>query len=366
MRRFPIVALALCALATGVVARAAESLAPWTTEDILDQRIDEEAQYSLMRMFSRSLLSAVEASAMLSAIKAAQLAGIYQVDRKVPALRAREELGGNWWEVIPAGVDAICWKEPAGRPPMIVYRKSLPSDPARLDTALSAAWNNCGLRGAPPRPYVVTITKPPPPPPPPDPELPALPPSGLAVVVTTGGKPVAGADVGIADAAGGTAAGRTDAGGVTHFEPQPGLAELWVNGPPDAGGSPRYEPFVTLIDIEGGKSQVVHVELDAMKSPPEPPPPTCDENKWHEAFNACGRGLIGDAIECLKPAYLGYAKCAAKDGVKGKPPSPVCAAQVLAKFWKCRDKLDHKQRAKECHDKANAESGCDFPMVGPN
>lgn len=364
-RRRPgfVVAFALSLLAVAALpVGAGEPLKPWTTEDVIDQRIDVDAQYSLIRMFGAGLLPAVEASAMLSAIKDEQLGGIYQIDRKIPALRAREDLGTDWWKIIPSGVDAICWRQPPGKLPLIVYRKGVPAYPERLDAALSSAWNQCRIPSAPPRPYIATIQKPPPPPPPPDPDLPPLPPSGVMVIVTSKGSPVPGADVGLSDAAGGASSGITDDKGSVMFAPAPGPAELWVNGPANPDGSPKYESFFTLVEVQGGASQVIHVELDEMTTPPKPPEPECDEDKWHEVFNACGKRLLGDATQCLKDAHVGYWKCAGKGARKGAPADPVCAARVLAKFWACKNKLDHKQKAKECHDKANAESNCDFPM----
>jgi len=119
-----------------------------TQAGVIDARIDVFAQYALLRMAkSPDPAARADASAMLGAVKAGTLAGIYKEDEQVPALRARR-VGTSWWLVIPKGEDAAVLREPA-QPPLIVFRDSVRSDAARLDPALRKAW--ASLRPAEPR-----------------------------------------------------------------------------------------------------------------------------------------------------------------------------------------------------------------------
>ncbi len=126
---------------------------PWTAKDVLDARIDVQAQYALFRLFKGTPLQRVEASQLLSAIQAEVLLGIYQQDQKVPALRA-QELGSWWGELLPAGAEGRCVVEPLGKPALIAMRRGTPADTARYDAALLDAWRDCSIGiNAPVRPY---------------------------------------------------------------------------------------------------------------------------------------------------------------------------------------------------------------------
>ncbi|MGB5215383.1 MAG: hypothetical protein WBN88_17260, partial [Anderseniella sp.] len=116
--------------------------APWTTQDVIDSRIDEYAQYALMRMFAGDWPEQKVASDMLSAVKAGELAGIYVVDQQVAALRAKE-IGKSWWTVLPKGLDAVCIQKPPSKPALIAFSKEARKDKYRLDTALNNAWHMC-------------------------------------------------------------------------------------------------------------------------------------------------------------------------------------------------------------------------------
>jgi len=131
----------------------------WRTEDIIDDRIDVHAQYALMRMFSRGGQQASDASAILSAVKSSQLEGVYLPDEGVPALRARAA-GSNWWEMIPPGKLATCYKQPEDRVPLITFRKTIKDDRDMVAEALSLAWAECAIPASPPRCYTPTIEKP--------------------------------------------------------------------------------------------------------------------------------------------------------------------------------------------------------------
>jgi hypothetical protein len=115
------------------------------TSDILDKRIDIGAQYSLMRKMGGTFEQRREASSMITAVKKGELAGILLPPRKAVSDRGqRMSPPTPYWEMIPKGQNAVCLKQPAGEPPMIVYRENM-SDP-NVDAALSDGWSQCGLR----------------------------------------------------------------------------------------------------------------------------------------------------------------------------------------------------------------------------
>lgn len=157
------VGLALAVVVAGIgeplAGRPQPGAKPWTTQNVIDARIDVEAQTSLIRMFESGADAAVTASVILSAVKAGHLAGIYQQDQRAPALRA-QKVGKGWWQLFdgtPSGRLAICWKEPPGSAPMMVLRRGVKSGRDTLDPALRDAWEQCGLPTAAPRPYVRTL-----------------------------------------------------------------------------------------------------------------------------------------------------------------------------------------------------------------
>ncbi len=119
----------------------------WTTQDVIDQRISVDAQYSLIRMCrSQDNAKRDDVTSMLSAIiDDGTLAGIYQVNHQPPAMRAGA-LGTGWWNLIPKGNDSTCVKGMGGRgksAPMIVYRKNIGPYKSRVDQALKTAWRMC-------------------------------------------------------------------------------------------------------------------------------------------------------------------------------------------------------------------------------
>jgi hypothetical protein len=110
-------------------------------------------------MFENGSEEGTDASAILSAVKAEVLAGIYQQDQKKPALRA-QKVGKGWWQLFDAQSSdrlVFCWKEPASAPPMLVMRKGVKSSKESLDPALREAWKECGLPSEPSKPYEVTL-----------------------------------------------------------------------------------------------------------------------------------------------------------------------------------------------------------------
>lgn len=129
---------------------------PWTTQDVIDERIDVQAQFALMRMLAGEPPDRGLASAVLTAIVGGDLAGVYREDRRAPALRARG-LGTGWWTLVPPGRVAVCVTAPETEPPMIAVRRGAEKDPDAYDRGLAEAWAECGLPAAPPRPYVETL-----------------------------------------------------------------------------------------------------------------------------------------------------------------------------------------------------------------
>lgn len=147
---------ALCLFVSVASAQAgvpAGPVPPWTPKDVLDARIDVQAQYALFRMLKGTPAQRVDASHMLSAVKSGALQGIYQENQKVPALRA-QALGTWWGRILPRGVEGICMTEPASKPPVVAMRQGTPTDKARYDRSLAAARGQCLVLIAwPVRPY---------------------------------------------------------------------------------------------------------------------------------------------------------------------------------------------------------------------
>jgi hypothetical protein len=132
----------------------------WTTEDVLDDRIDNHAQSAMMRMFARGGEAAEDASAMLCAVKTRELEGIVVSNHRWPALRA-QEANSRYWHIIPQGAQSECYKEPAERPPLIVFREQIQDDRDGLGESLSDTWKNrCGIPPTEPRCYTPTISRP--------------------------------------------------------------------------------------------------------------------------------------------------------------------------------------------------------------
>ncbi|MBM5811304.1 MAG: hypothetical protein FJ191_04970 [Gammaproteobacteria bacterium] len=131
---------------------------PWTPKDVMDSRIDVQGQYALFRLLKGDPVQRIDASNLLSAVKAGALKGIYQEDQQVPAMRA-VELGKWWGQLLPKEVDGVCLTEPAGKPPIIAMRRGTPPDKARYDAALVTAWRQCGIAPIwPLRPYDPSAT----------------------------------------------------------------------------------------------------------------------------------------------------------------------------------------------------------------
>ncbi|MDH5426732.1 MAG: S8 family peptidase [Nitrospirota bacterium] len=104
------------------------------------------AKQSLLRMLIHGDLQARrEASGMVKATEDGTLAGIFQSSKGPVASRGQRMIPPRgWWDLIPQGQLGMCLQEPAGEPPMIIYRNQ-EMQPSVLDDTLRKAWRQCGL-----------------------------------------------------------------------------------------------------------------------------------------------------------------------------------------------------------------------------
>jgi hypothetical protein len=243
----------------------------WTTQDVIDPRIDVQAQYSLMRMFQSGGEEAADASAILSAVKSELLAGIYQQDQQKPALRA-QKLGKGWWQLFNGQSPdrlAFCWKEPAASPPMIVMRKGVKSTREGLDPALRAAWQECGIPNATPKPYDPTL--------PPQKPQPSGGGSGSLRVMTVAGDqtPMSDIDVYLYEAGQPVQKDvrKTSSDGYVDFgNLDAGTYDIRVYGPMGSDGRPAYSPVYrqTTLQPNETKLEVVMLVRQGESTPPQP------------------------------------------------------------------------------------------------
>jgi hypothetical protein len=222
---------------------------PWTTKDVLDDRIDVAAQYALFRMFKGEAGERVVASDILGAVKSGALGGIYQEDQKVPALRA-QAAGSGWWKILPKEtakprIDGVCMTVPAGKPPILVMRRKAERNPAAYDLALTGAWAMCGLPSQPTRPYATTI---------PGKVPPAkggrcaspLPTTQLHVgVFKESAEGIVGTTIAVQGPGGYQASQKTDASGLAYFEPPGSGLHLVIAG--NLPGSPARTVQVEVL-----------------------------------------------------------------------------------------------------------------------
>ncbi|MCI5130341.1 MAG: hypothetical protein D3904_02175 [Candidatus Electrothrix sp. EH2] len=118
----------------------------WTTQDVIDERIDVYAQKALLEMFSNGGNEAAAASSMLYAVKCEQLDGIYLPNQQVPALRA-QGYGGYWTIFQDTSDNSRCYKKTSKptQKPIIVFRERIKSDRQAMSRALRDAWYQCQI-----------------------------------------------------------------------------------------------------------------------------------------------------------------------------------------------------------------------------
>lgn len=118
----------------------------WTTQDVIDERIDVYAQKALLEMFSNGGNEAATASSMLYAVKCGYLDGIFLPNQRVPALRA-QNYGGYWTIFQNTNDNSTCYKKTSqpNQKPIIVFQKRIKSDRQAMSRALSEAWYQCQI-----------------------------------------------------------------------------------------------------------------------------------------------------------------------------------------------------------------------------
>lgn len=144
MRVFAPVSLMILPL-LGQMALAGDiSLGPWSQRDFIDQKVDVHAQRALYSAQNQTQADIVRNSFLYAALTNGSLDGVFKVDTGGPALRAKG-LGKGWWTILPKGEGAICWKEPSGARPMMVFSGSVAPHPGPLAAELADAYDQCGF-----------------------------------------------------------------------------------------------------------------------------------------------------------------------------------------------------------------------------
>ncbi len=117
---------------------------PLAERDVIHERIDVHAQRSIVRLSKGSRDERFISRFLLRGVQYGTLGGIYIVNQKVPALRAKA-LGKGWWTLLQ-GRPALCWNEPQGERPLIILGTETVKQAPVLDAALVAAFRECGFR----------------------------------------------------------------------------------------------------------------------------------------------------------------------------------------------------------------------------
>ncbi len=353
---------------------AAKGVEPWTTQDIIDSRIDTSAQYSLMRLCKGAAEERMATSSILQAVKSGALEGIYIQDQQVPALRAKNDLGKGWWDLLPQGVDALCVTVPANRPPVIALRKGIAQDPHRVDAAIVNAWQGCGLASSEIRPCIQTL-------PPKQPRV------ERKCQGDATGRPKL--TVGVQDFATGPLGGATvvvegtGVWGSSHSIAQTsaaGAASFDLEGPGGYVIQVARPGAVMLqrrnLTIEGSCHH--HVAIGYWDGTSSSPPSDCDRDRYHASLAACWQ----EASDLMEACYHAYRSdihrlcpqaetCVAllrqQEDVSGCVYSlaEVCGFQAIDTAWRmverislCISPLLGSQRQGRCESKARAESNC--------
>lgn len=351
-----LIALAVaCACGGGVWAQApaGPDLSPWRTEDLIDERLDVDVQYSLMRMFrSEDFERTVTASDLLSALHAGELAGVVRADRRAAAALA-EALGkSSWIELGPKVFQALCISPPAptggerdARPaPWIVYRPGLAADGEKLDRALVMAFDSCGLpRGHSIRGYVQTIYWPPPPtavnPPDPDPHAVPEGSSLLELRVFGNGVPLEGVRFVIEAADGRRFGGVSDYRGTIAFEATEGVYQGYI-------WKPGFEPAAPMVHAYDGAYLTAQFDLRTQEVEKQR---NCRVLEWGIATNLCVvRGGVME-LACDGREDVNDELCAL-----GR--SEFCKPKRMARRNACRRRNDPPK----CRAEANHKFDCDF------
>jgi hypothetical protein len=117
---------------------------PLLESEVINDRIDVHAQRAIVRLSKGSFEQRVMSRFLLRGVQYGALGGIYKVDTQVPALRG-QRIGKGWWTLLD-GRPAGCLKEPADEKPILIFGKSVATQPSVLDPALMTALDECGFR----------------------------------------------------------------------------------------------------------------------------------------------------------------------------------------------------------------------------
>jgi hypothetical protein len=333
-----------CARADQAATVSPVDVLPWTTQDVIDERIDVQAQYALMRMFTGEPHERVVASHIMSAIKEdGTLGGIYQEDQQVPALRA-QALGYGWWKILPPAnedqrVDGICMTEPVPEKPVMVMRKGSEKNRAAYDGALMAAWESCGVTPSQiVRPYKTTL--PPKQPEPKETTCPTPASTGtLTVSVFSGNSPIGGAQASLGVPAQPIVIGSTNPSGqVTLDSPGSGYASLDVIGPKRPDGSSAYGPSSKSIFLEPDCAQSTVVQLFRIGTTTVE---HCDPARRDKALDACESTRAFDERSCIILYANRIRRCGSADmscQALGNKRLQECYAEMTAAHESCRER----------------------------
>ncbi|MEM7367072.1 MAG: hypothetical protein AAF587_00655 [Bacteroidota bacterium] len=121
---------------------------PWNDYQVIRDNIDVHAQKALLRMVhSGDSEKMVMAADLLNWAegKNGTIEGIFIVDQKVPALRARDN-GSAWWLLVPKD-SIILMDKPASRDPLLAMPKKLVPNPSKVDQAMIHGWAKLMAKG---------------------------------------------------------------------------------------------------------------------------------------------------------------------------------------------------------------------------
>ncbi len=268
----------------------------WTTQDIIDSRIDVHAQKAIISMLNRGGIDAKHAGSMLCAVKRGQLDGIYLPDQQVPALRAIND--GGWWSMIPQGKLSECYGQSSTEEPLIVFRKEIKNDMESVILALNDSWNSCNINISAGICYSETISRPS------DPIV-SIPGHGsLQVTVLWISKAVERAKVSIQIGSGVTEDRITDSRGRANFQLLPGEWNIKVTAGSNSSvgnelSEPNYEFFrEDSIKIQSEKYHLKVINFSVPTSGIEKCTSKTMDGAFRWAQDICMIESVGPGILC--------------------------------------------------------------------
>lgn len=125
-----------------------DEVIPWNDYQVIRDNIDVHAQKALLRMIhSGDSEKMVMAGDLLNWAegKNGTIEGIFIVDQKVPALRARD-IGSAWWLLVPKD-SIILMDKPVSRAPLLAMPKKIVPHPSKVDQAMVHGWAKLMAKG---------------------------------------------------------------------------------------------------------------------------------------------------------------------------------------------------------------------------